>query len=55
MRPVDIARKLEISTTTLRGYEERGLVPPTSRTLTGASSFILVRYQLALWGNNVRK
>ncbi len=35
MRPIDIARQLKISTTSLRGYEERGLVPPVSRTTEG--------------------
>ncbi len=34
-RPVDIARKLGVSTTTLRKYEEFGLAPPASRTETG--------------------
>ena len=32
LRPVDIARQLKISTTTLRKYEDMGLVPKTSRT-----------------------
>ena len=35
IRPVDIARKLGISTTTLRKYEEFGLTPPVSRTEAG--------------------
>lgn len=35
IRPVDIARKLGISTTTLRKYEEFGLVPPVPRSATG--------------------
>ena len=35
LRPVDIARQLKISTTTLRKYEDMGLVPKTSRTLSG--------------------
>lgn len=35
IRPIDIARHLKISTTTLRGYEERGLVPPAHRSSAG--------------------
>lgn len=35
VRPIDIARKLGISTTTLRKYEERGLIPPVSRSGAG--------------------
>lgn len=35
MRPTDIAKQLNISTTTLRGYEDRGLLPPVSRSATG--------------------
>jgi len=35
MRPIDIARKLNVSTTTLRNYEEFGLIPPVSRTASG--------------------
>ncbi|WP_025027897.1 MerR family DNA-binding transcriptional regulator [Caldalkalibacillus mannanilyticus] len=34
-RPVDIANRLKISTSTLRGYEERGIVPKTERTSSG--------------------
>jgi DNA-binding transcriptional MerR regulator len=34
-RPIDIARKLKISTTTLRTYEAMGLVPPVSRSASG--------------------
>lgn len=35
IRPVDIARKLNISTTTLRKYEEFGLTPPVPRSESG--------------------
>ncbi len=35
IRPVDIARKLNISTTTLRKYEEFGLTPPVPRSEFG--------------------
>lgn len=35
IRPVDIARKLNISTSSLRSYEARGIVPPTERLSTG--------------------
>lgn len=35
IRPVDIARRLNISTTTLRKYEELGLVPPVPRSASG--------------------
>lgn len=34
-RPIDIANRLKISTSTLRGYEERGIVPKTERTSSG--------------------
>ncbi|MBA4603097.1 MerR family transcriptional regulator [Thermoactinomyces mirandus] len=34
IRPVDIARKLGISTTTLRKYEKWGLTPPVPRSAT---------------------
>ncbi|HEX3048312.1 MAG TPA: MerR family DNA-binding transcriptional regulator, partial [Bacillota bacterium] len=39
MRPVDIARRLGISTTTLRKYEEMGLVPPASRSWSGYRNY----------------
>jgi len=35
IRPIDIARQLKIGTTTLRKYEERGLVPQVQRSSTG--------------------
>ncbi|MCM3707979.1 MULTISPECIES: MerR family transcriptional regulator [Cytobacillus] len=35
MRPIDIAKKLNISTSSLRSYEERGLVPKPSRSSAG--------------------
>ncbi|MED4129605.1 MerR family DNA-binding transcriptional regulator [Shouchella miscanthi] len=35
MRPVDIARKLSVSTSTLRNYEVRGIIPITERLPTG--------------------
>lgn len=35
IRPVDIARRLGISTTTLRKYEEFGLTPPVNRSAAG--------------------
>ncbi|MFS0558685.1 MerR family DNA-binding transcriptional regulator [Brevibacillus sp. 179-C9.3 HS] len=35
MRPIDIARKLKISTSALRNYEEKGLVPPACRSASG--------------------
>jgi DNA-binding transcriptional MerR regulator len=35
IRPIDIARRFNISTTTLRKYEELGLIPPVSRTAAG--------------------
>lgn len=35
IRPVDIARRLNISTTTLRKYEEIGLLPPVPRSASG--------------------
>lgn len=39
MRPIDIARRLDISTTTLREYETMGLVPPVSRSLSGYRNY----------------
>ncbi|MBD0381212.1 MerR family DNA-binding transcriptional regulator [Paenibacillus sedimenti] len=35
MRPIDIAKKLNISTSALRNYEAQGMVPPTKRSSTG--------------------
>ncbi|WP_205516835.1 MerR family DNA-binding transcriptional regulator [Paenibacillus sp. SYP-B3998] len=35
MRPIDIARKLKISTSALRNYEDLGIVPPTERSSSG--------------------
>ena len=35
MRPIDIARKLHISTTTLRKYEDLGIIPPVARAHNG--------------------
>ncbi|WP_051475561.1 MerR family DNA-binding transcriptional regulator [Bacillus sp. J37] len=35
IRPIDIAEKLNISTSTLRSYEERGIVPKPKRSSTG--------------------
>lgn len=35
IRPIDIARRLNISTSTLRLYEKKGLVPTVSRSSTG--------------------
>jgi DNA-binding transcriptional MerR regulator len=34
-RPIDIARKLHISTSALRNYEAQGIVPPTKRLSNG--------------------
>lgn len=39
IRPIDIARKLSISTTTLRKYEEMGLVPPVCRSASGYRNY----------------
>jgi DNA-binding transcriptional MerR regulator len=35
IRPIDIARRLNISTSTLRLYEKKGLIPSVSRSSTG--------------------
>lgn len=35
MRPIDIARRLKISTTMLRHYEEFGIIPPVMRSQNG--------------------
>ncbi|MBD2868114.1 MerR family transcriptional regulator [Paenibacillus arenilitoris] len=35
IRPIDIARRLKISTTALRHYEEWGIVPPVERAANG--------------------
>lgn len=39
VRPVDISRKLGISTTTLRKYEEFGLTPPVPRSAAGYRTY----------------
>lgn len=39
VRPVDIARKLGISTTTIRTYETMGLVPPVPRSAAGYRNY----------------
>lgn len=39
IRPIDIARKLNISTTTLRKYEEMGMIPIVPRTKSGYRIF----------------
>jgi DNA-binding transcriptional MerR regulator len=39
LRPIDIARKLKISTTTLRHYEEFGMIPPVKRSQSGYRIF----------------
>lgn len=38
-RPIDIARKLNISTSTLRIYEDMGIIPPVKRTDSGYRIF----------------
>ncbi|MFS0838372.1 MerR family DNA-binding transcriptional regulator [Paenibacillus sp. 1P03SA] len=38
-RPVDIARKLNVSTSALRNYEAAGLVPPAERTAAGHRTY----------------
>ena len=35
MRPIDISRRLGLSTSTLRNYERQGLVPPSQRSSSG--------------------
>lgn len=35
IRPIDIATKLNISTSALRNYEAQGIVPPTKRSASG--------------------
>lgn len=35
MRPIDIARRLKISTTMLRHYEDSGIIPPVMRSPSG--------------------
>ena len=41
-RPIDIARKLNISTSTLRQHEEMGIIPPVKRTDYGYRVFTQV-------------
>ncbi len=38
-KPIDIARKLNISTSTLRIYEDMGIIPPVKRTDSGYRIF----------------
>ncbi|MCP3739511.1 MerR family transcriptional regulator [Rossellomorea sp. BNER] len=40
IRPIDIAKKLKISTSTLRSFEERGIVPKPERSSTGYRIYI---------------
>ncbi|GBF77356.1 hypothetical protein PA598K_05902 [Paenibacillus sp. 598K] len=55
IRPIDLARRLGVGTTTLRGYEERGLAPPVPRSSSGyryydsrhVAYFICVRAMLS--------
>jgi DNA-binding transcriptional MerR regulator len=35
IRPLNIARKLHISTSAIRNYEAQGIVPPTKRSSNG--------------------
>jgi len=39
VRPIDIARKLGLSTTTIRTYEEMGLIPPVNRSASGYRTY----------------
>ncbi|MDP4098155.1 MerR family DNA-binding transcriptional regulator [Paenibacillus sp. P96] len=39
MRPKDLARTFSISTSTLRNYEAKGLIPPAQRTASGYRSY----------------
>ncbi|QQZ08416.1 MerR family DNA-binding transcriptional regulator [Heyndrickxia vini] len=39
LRPIDIAKKLNISTSSIRSYEERGIVPKSERSSTGYRIF----------------
>lgn len=41
LRPIDIARRLRVSTSTLRKYEEAGLVPEADRTAAGYRTYTL--------------
>ena len=45
-RPIDIARKLNISTSTLRIYEDMGIIPPVKRSDSGYWIGITVFYRL---------
>lgn len=58
VRPIDIARKLRVSTTTLRNYEALGLTPPVPRSATGyrvyteehVAYFVAIREMMAGFG-----
>lgn len=41
-RPIDIARKLNVSTSTIRIYEDMGIIPPVKRTDSGYRIFTQV-------------
>jgi DNA-binding transcriptional MerR regulator len=41
-RPIDIARKLNVSTSTIRIYEDMGVIPPVKRTDSGYRIFTQV-------------
>lgn len=63
IRPIDIARKLNISTSTLRRYESWGIVPPAERAANGYRMYTEehVAYFECIWamlpgfGRNITK
>lgn len=54
-RPIDIARKLNISTSTLRIYEDMGIIPPVKKTVSGYRIFTQVHLDYFICIRNMVK
>jgi DNA-binding transcriptional MerR regulator len=54
-RPIDIARKLNISTSTLRIYEDMGIIPPVKRTDSGYRIFTQIHLDYFICVRNMVK
>lgn len=54
-RPIDIARKLNISTSTIRIYEDMGIIPPVKRTDSGYRIFTQIHLDYLICIRNMVK